>query len=328
MFPFVLLAIVIAFGVVMCQNAIRSTGLGVSGVRSEFFARFAATPSVFGDLTTRMASTKESESYKWLGTFPQMREWGTGRQAVGLRTESYSVDNHKYELTCEVDRDEIADDQTGQIQVRINEMAAQAATHKDYLLGLLMQYGASSGYNSYDGVTFFNAAHSSGSSGSQDNDLTSLAAADDAVPTSAEFKTAFANAIAAMMAFKDDTGKPLPITPSGLAVLVPPALWFPAMEAMNATIISNTSNVLASMARVIPFAYIPNGTTTQTFYVCKTDGVVRPFIFQDREPIEFGSLTENTEEGFKREKYLYGVRARYALTYGYWQYCVRHVFTT
>ncbi|NOT01323.1 MAG: hypothetical protein HOP29_11925 [Phycisphaerales bacterium] len=36
-------------------------------------------------------------------------------------------------------------------------------------------------------------------------------------------------------------------------------------------------------------------------------------IFQDREPVEFTSLTESREEGFTREKFLYGVRARYRL---------------
>ena len=62
-------------------------------------------------------------------------------------------------------------------------------------------------------------------------------------------------------------------------------------------------------------------------YLLKTNGVVRPFIFQDREPLEFGSLAEESEEGFKREKLLFGVRARYRMTYGYWQYAVRTTFT-
>jgi len=55
----------------------------------------------------------------------------------------------------------------------------------------------------------------------------------------------------------------------------------------------------------------------------KTDAAVRPLIFQDREPVEFTALTEDSEEGFRREKFLYGVRARYRLTYGYWQYAVK-----
>jgi phage major head subunit gpT-like protein len=38
------------------------------------------------------------------------------------------------------------------------------------------------------------------------------------------------------------------------------------------------------------------------------------------------ALAENSEEAFKREKFLYGVRARYRMTYGYWQYAVRTQF--
>ena len=67
-------------------------------------------------------------------------------------------------------------------------------------------------------------------------------------------------------------------------------------------------------------------TNAAIWYLLKTDGVVRPFIFQDREPVEFSALAENSEEAFKREKFLYGVRARYRMTYGYWQYAVRTTF--
>ena len=39
-------------------------------------------------------------------------------------------------------------------------------------------------------------------------------------------------------------------------------------------------------------------------------------------------MTEESDEGFRREKFLYGVRARYRLAYGYWQFAVRMNFTT
>ncbi len=58
----------------------------------------------------------------------------------------------------------------------------------------------------------------------------------------------------------------------------------------------------------------------------RVDAAIRPFIFQDREPIEFTALTETSDEGFRREKFLYGVRARYRLIYGYWQYAVLSTF--
>jgi len=232
------------------------------------------------------------------------------------------VENMKYEATLEVDRDEIADDQLGQIRIRIAELAQRAATHKDYLIAQLLINGATAGYHSYDGVPFFGATHESGASGAQDNDLAPSAVA-PTNPTTAEFKESLKAAIGAMLAFVDDQGEPMALNMDGLMCLVPPSMMYAAMEAVNAAIISNTSNVMAGVARVATFPWL---TTATTWYLCKNDGVVRPFIFQDREPIEFDALSEGSEEEFRREKYLYGVRGRYRMTYGYWQYCVRSVF--
>jgi len=71
---------------------------------------------------------------------------------------------------------------------------------------------------------------------------------------------------------------------------------------------------------------LPRLASVTTWYLLKADGVIRPFIFQDREPVEFTALENQSDEGFRREKYLYGVRARYRLTYAMWQYAVSNVF--
>ncbi len=302
--------------------AVINTGLLTKGVRSEFFNRLSATPTHFQDLSTRIVSTTDREHYRWLGTVPRIREWGTGRLAQGLRSESYSVENLKYEATIEVDRDEISDDQTGQIRLRVGELAQRAATYKDYLISQLLIDGETPGNDSYDGVSFFSAAHESGASGQQSNLLTA-AAADPDEPTVAEFKSALAAAIAQMLAFKDDQGEPALFSASGLAVVVPPTMLFIASEAINATIVNNTTNVLAGVARVLALPWL---TDASKWYLLKTDGVVRPLIFQDREPIEFNALAEDSDEGFRREKFLFGVRARYRMTYGYWQFALRTNF--
>lgn len=303
--------------------AVIDTGLLEPGLRSEFFKRFAETQSVYEALATRIGSNKDKETFKFLGSVPAMRAWGTGRKSIGLRTETYDVANEKYESTIEVDRDELEDDQTSQIRLRIQEMASRAALHKDYLIAQLIINGDQSGYNSYDGVPFFDDAHSSGDSGSQDNKLTSGAVATSA-PTVAEFKTAMAGAIAAMLAFKDDVGQPMSMGASGLVAVVPPSMYVTALEALSATVISSTSNVLQGAARVLAFPWL---TTATKWYLLKTDGHIRPFVFIDRSPAEFKALEENSESGFMREKFLYGVRARYAMTYGYWQYAVQTTFT-
>lgn len=304
--------------------AVINTGLLTKGLRSEFFNRFDATTTHFQDLSTRIESNSDSETYKWLGSVPRMREWGTGRVARGLNTESYSVENLKYESTLEVDRDEIADDKTGQIRIRTAEMAARAATHKDYLISQLLINGENTGFESFDGVPFFDNSHVSGSSGTQDNKLFETAA-DTEVPTTVEFKAGLKTAIGAMLAFKDDQGDPMSISATGLVCVVPTTMYLTALEAVNATIVSNTSNVLAGAASVIAFPWLTN---LSKWYLFKTDGVIRPFIFQDREAVEFTALTEDSDEGFRREKFLFGVRARYRMAFGYWQFAVRLDFTS
>ena len=302
--------------------AVINTGLITKGLRSEFFNRFNNTPTHYQELATRIVSTSDSETYRWLGTVPKMREWGTGRLAKGLRSESYSVENLKYEATIEVDRDEIADDQTGQIRLRIGELAARAATHKDYLIAQLLISGETAGYNSYDGAPFFSTSHESGDSGQQSNLLTYNAIATND-PTVDEFKAALKQAIATMIRFKDDQGEPMHQTATSLHIVVPANLYLTVLEVVNAALIDNVSNVLQGAGQVIA---VPHLVDQSKWYLLKTDAVVRPFIFQDREPVEFSSLTEEADEGFKREKYLFGVRARYRMAYGYWQNAIRTDF--
>ncbi|MFH1417269.1 MAG: Mu-like prophage major head subunit gpT family protein [Planctomycetota bacterium] len=311
--------------------AVISTGLLTKGLRSEFFNRLTATPSVYLDLATRIVSNSDRETYKWLGTVPVMREWGTGRVAHGLRSESYSIENLKYESTIEVDRDELSDDQTGQIRIRIQEMAVRAATHKDKLVADLLANGGGAGYLAYDGSTFFATDHESGDSGAQSNklefDISAVMTAEPNTPDApsiATCKKAFSTALAAMMQFKDDQGEPMDISASSLVVACHPAVYETWLTALTAGMISNTDNVLRQFStRVLPMGRLSD---VSEWFLLKTDGVVRPFVFQDREPIEFSQLVGDSEEGFKREKYLYGVRARYRLTYGYWQYAVRTDF--
>lgn len=324
MLTLVLLGIAIAVGVLLQPTgAVINTGLLTKGLRSEFLSRFGSTPQFFQDLATRIVSTGDKEDYKFLGTVPSMREWGSGRLARGPRTESYSIVNMKYESTIEVDRDEISGDQTGQIRLRVGELAVRAATHKDYLIAQLLQAGEGADFKGYDGLPFFSEHHVSGESGEQVNLLEAEAAnADD--PTTAEFKLALKAAIAKIMGFKDDCGEPATLIADGLICVVPPTMNFSALEAVSAAVLDATTNVVRGLARVISFPWL---TDASAWYLLGTMGVVRPFVFQDREPVEFQALEEGSEESFQREKFLYGVRARYRIAYGYWQYAVKSKFT-
>ena len=85
--------------------AIKSTGLTLAGARSEFFEAYdAADVFPWEQFALAYQSDKDAEHHRWLGSVPMMREWGTGRLAKGLRSESYDVANLKYEATIKIDR--------------------------------------------------------------------------------------------------------------------------------------------------------------------------------------------------------------------------------
>lgn len=298
---------------------IKSTGLSLAGARAEFFGKFDSVETFpWERFVTRFASNKSMEKHRWLGSLPMMRPFGTGRLAHGLRSESYDVTNLTYESTIEWSRDEIDDDQTGQIRMKLRQMATAAKRHFPALLADLLIHGGDAGYTSYDGVTFFNTAHVSGDSGSQDNALTATAAA--ATKTTAECKTALQAAIGGLLVIKDDQGQPVNDSVSGITVVVPPPLYFPMKEAAGAASIASTSNVLASEnIRVIAFPRLTLGT--DFFTAALDDPEAAPFLFQDREPLEFKLLEADgdTESAFMREKGMAGVRARHKMAYGFWQ---------
>ncbi len=182
---------------------------------------------------------------------------------------------------------------------------------------------ASAGFLAYDGQIFFSNGHVSGLSGAQNNTLTESGTVDKDNPTTAEWRVALRNAIARLFTFKDEQAEIMSFGATGLVVIVPPNMFVTAAEAVNATLVASTTNVLQGAARIITFPYL---TATDTFYLLKTDVAVRPFIFQDRIPLEFTALEQNSDEGFRRDKFLYGVRARYRMTYGYWQYALKITF--
>lgn len=313
--------------------AVVNTGLNVAGLRSEFFAKLSTINGIYSDLAMRVPTTKGSEDFRHLGAVPQMREWGTGRLAKGLTKEAYNIETKRYEATMEVDRLEIDRDQTGQIMTRVRELAQRAGSHKDFLTGNLIKNGGTAGFTGKDGKVFFATDHEAGASGAQSNDMTfdistKMPAEPDTptVPSAPVIRRAFSEMVGRMGTFKDEVGEPLRLRPSGLILAcTPPTAQF-FQDALNAAFVSNTtvSELIGKPKAVVAF---PELTNDAQFYVFKADEETRPFVFLDESPIEFGSAEQNSETGFVKEKYLYGVRAVYAMWYGDWMKAIRMTLT-
>src|SRR5919108_2433979 len=121
-------------------------------------------------ITNVFTSNQESETYRWLGQTPAMREWIGGRQPKGLEVEGITIKNKLYEATLEILVDDIRRDKTGQIMARVRELATRANSHWAKLLSYLLLNGTS--LTCYDGAYFFDTAHTADSPASQSNHLT------------------------------------------------------------------------------------------------------------------------------------------------------------
>jgi phage major head subunit gpT-like protein len=284
-----------------------------TGFKSLFDKSIAQAEPLYPKLATVVESTTDKESYNWLGSVPAMRRWTDERVPGALRTNSYEVENRKYEATIEVDRETFEDDRLSQIRPRIEELAVRAATHPDELVVGLLNDGFTSAC--YDGQFFFDDDHEEGQSGAQSN-LLALALSADNLET----------AVAAMLGFKDDQGKPLGIMPDTL--VVGPDNFFTAREILNSVsiVVAGTTDVekpggnpLSGMLKLEVSPHVDSGR----WFVLATNYPVRPLLFQWRVRPEFTTVSNPGDEYvFSTDTFKYGVRSRCGAGYGLWQLAV------
>ena len=142
------------------------------GLKTTFFKAYSQAVPAWKDLATIVPSSASEEKYGWLGSAPAMQEWVDERVPKGLLSHDYTIVNKHWEASIAVDKDTLADDQTGQINVRVKDLAQRAKDHPYKLISDLIMAGDSASGLCYDGQQFFDTDHSEGSSGTQINQLT------------------------------------------------------------------------------------------------------------------------------------------------------------
>ena len=276
-------------------------------------------------------SDQESETYKWLGMVPQMREWVGGKHAKGFRDNGITIANKEFEATMAILVRWLRRDKTGQALIRIGELAQRAGGHWTELLSTLIANGTGSTSGlCYDGQYFFDSDHSEGISGTQKNLITAtevpaLDVGTATVPTPQEAAKAVLGVIAYMLAYKDDQGKPMNIDARNFLVMTSPVLWPHIAPAIyNDRVGSGEDNPAASIMRNSNFQIgveaNPFLTYTTQFVVFRADAPAKPFIRQEEVPIQMKALTEGSDHAFKHNEHLFSVEATRNVGYGYWQY--------
>lgn len=307
-----------------------ASGLSSRAIIGEFYKRLELGSALWVDpISMLFQSDQGSEEYKWLGMSPAMREWIGGRNAKGFRENGITIVNKEYEATMEVLVKELRRDKTGQILVRVRELADRTNSHWASLLTTLIVNGASTAC--YDGQFFFDTDHAEGDSGTQDNDLTGgIVDKDNA--TAAEMEKAILRNISQILGFKDDQGEPMNENAREFRVMVPIKMMSSAMAAINNPTIVDASgsrqNTIPTSGFRITLDANARLTATDVFYTFRTDGNVKPFIRQEEEPVMIDAIAEGSELEFNENKHHYGVKATRNVGYGYWQHGVMRTFTT
>jgi len=284
----------------------------LAGIDSAFFEAYNTTiPQDWQQIAMTIPSTKDTETYAWLGELAGMREWLGDRQIKALSEYAYSLKNRAWEDSIGVDTFTLEDDQYGQIAIRARSLGEQARMHRDQIVVETLVAGTTG--DCYDGQDFFDASHSSADSGTQSN-----------LGSSALSAASLDATRIAMAKFANDRGVRMGIIPD--TIVIPVDLERVAKELIlspyNPESANQVVNTNQGTYRIIVSPWL---TDTNNWFMLCTNRVVKPLIFQNRlEPI-FSNQTQLSASSFMRHQYMYGVAARYAVGYGMWQMAYCHV---
>ena len=287
------------------------SGLLLAGLKTAFFNTYQESPHQWDKIATRIPSEKDTEHYAWLGALPGVNEFVDERKTGDLSGYDYFIKNKTWESTIGVDRAALEDDQYGQIAMRVKQMASTANQHLDLVTFGLLATGFAS--LCYDGLPMFNAAHPLGKTGATQSNI----------GTDALSATSLQSAITQMMRFQDDVGRPMGVVPDMLCVS--PENYWEAATLLNSAFFPDPLTTANQQLGINPLKGLlnlvvsPFLTDPNDWFLLDTKRTVKAIILQMRKEFEFNALEQDTETGFLRDTFYYGVRARYNVGYGDWR---------
>jgi phage major head subunit gpT-like protein len=299
--------------------------LSSRAIIGEFFKRLEQGAAGWAnDLSFPTMSDQAGEDYRWLGQSPAFREWIGGRHAKGLADQEFFIKNKPWESTLAISTDDLRRDKTGQIMVRVREMADRANAHWARLISQLIVAGP--GADCYDGQYFFDTDHSEGDSGTQSNDLSVDISAlpvsnhgSVTAPSPGELMHVILSGAQAILGFLDDQGEPMNENARDFRVMTPVSLWKAGLAAIGAPIVDSGDTNIITTADGFRFNLVANPRLTgwtDEIAVFRADGNVKPFIRQEEVPVQL----DMKDEEFEERRHLYGAYASGNAGYGYWQH--------
>lgn len=215
--------------------------------RAEYQAGLSMVTPTYARLSTEIPSGSASNTYGWLGQFPQFSKWAGSRQIKAMAAHGYALTNELFETTVGVQRTDIEDDSVGVYKPLFQEMGRAAAIYPDEHVYALLMAGDKT--KCYDGQNFFDKDH-----------------------------PVYPNV--------DGTGT-----------------------------VKTVSNLLAPAK--------PQDAKP-AWYLLDTSRAIKPLIFQRRIAPQLQAMTNvDDEKVFMEDTFRYGVRARSAVGFGFWQMAMK-----
>lgn len=264
-------------------------------VTTAFQAAYQATPLTYPRFTMTVTSSTKTATYGWLARMQKMRQWLGPRQIQNLSTYSTQLTNLTYEATLGLDREEIEDDMLGLFNARIQELAEKGA----YFPQQVVLDAIAANATTFDGKAFFATDHtlSSPSGGSAQSNLgTDL------------FSPAGWNAVRTRMTvYVGEDGLPMGVRPN--LVLIPPEYERMAKYIFKLEKLPGASD--NPQYNEADYVVIPEWAGLSQWFALDTSKAIKPFLFQDRKPLELVSKTALTDDNmFFNRELIWGVDAR------------------
>jgi len=297
-----------------------------------YYARLSADTGMawIDGVSNLFGSDQSSETYNWIGMVPAMRQWIGARQAKGFTGQGVTIINNHYEASIEIAKRDVRRDKTGQVRVRMEELADRGQTHWASLLSELLINAPSA--TCYDGQFFFDTDHVDPGADyqtAQSNDIavdiSELPATVHGVvtaPSVEEMQQTILRGIAAMLAFKDDRGEPMNESARRFLVMVPVGLYLTAVAAVSelttAALAPNLNpNLIAGMT--VDVQMNARLTWTDSFAIFRTDSPTKAFIRQTEQEIEMKAKAEGSEFEFDTDSWQFGIDGWRGVGYGDWR---------
>jgi phage major head subunit gpT-like protein len=270
--------------------------LTMRGVNGSYFLSLRAQQqaATYRLIASVFDTDQPSEEYPWVAEAQNLVKWEGERTLRKLRSEKVTIVTDDYETGISIKKRDFTRDKTGQMQLRVQDLAFNVSVFPTQLLTDLMVANG----NAYDGKAFFAADHVNGNSGTIDNIITSGELAGGATPTVAEQSANLLFAFSRLVSFRNAAGQPLNEAAKEFVVMVPANMYATTLAAVNAMFTSaGATNPMGELANAgVKFAVVLNARLpANTWYLMRVDAGIRPFIVQEEDvtPVQLGLDSEH-----------------------------------